>query len=155
MEEVDFSGSGGGVLNACFNCVDRPLATQPEKTAILWAGDEPGEYRHISYRELKHHVARVANVLLAHGVRSGDRVAVYLPMIPELAYTMLACARIGAIHSVVFAGFSAEALRGRILDAGARVLVTANEALRGGKRIPLKVTADQAIEGLAMVTSVL
>jgi acetyl-CoA synthetase len=155
LEEVDFSWFGGGRLNACFNCVDRHLATQPEKTAILWAEDEPGEYRTISYRELKHQVARVANVLLARGVRRGDRVCVYLPMMPELVYTMLACARIGAVHSVVFAGFSAEALRGRILDAGARLVVTANEGLRGGKRIPLKATVDRAIEGLSAVECVL
>ena len=155
MKEVDFSWYGGGRLNACFNCVDRHVATQPEKTAIVWAGDEPGEYRTVSYAELKHHVARVANVLLAHGVRRGDRVAVYLPMIPELAYTMLACARIGAVHSVVFAGFSAESLRGRILDAGAKIVVTANEGLRGGKKIPLKATVDRAVEGLSEISCVL
>jgi acetyl-CoA synthetase len=155
MKEVDFSWYGGGRLNACFNCVDRHLATQPEKTAILWAGDEPGEYRTITYAELKHHVARLANVLLAHGVRRGDRVCIYLPMIPELAFAMLACARIGAVHSVVFAGFSAESLRGRILDAGARMVITANEGLRGGKRIPLKRTVDRAIEGNSAITSVL
>jgi len=108
MEEVDFAWYSGGRLNACYNCVDRHLAAHGDKTAILWVGDEPGEYRGITYRELKHNVARVANVLLAHGVRKGDRVCIYLPMIPELAYTMLACARLGAVHSVVFAGFSAE-----------------------------------------------
>ncbi|HEY7216423.1 MAG TPA: acetate--CoA ligase [Thermoanaerobaculia bacterium] len=154
MEEVDFSWFGGGRLNACFNCVDRHLPYRGEQTAIIWAADEPGEYRRISYRELKHNVARVANVLLHHGVRKGDRVCIYLPMIPELAYSMLACARIGAVHSVVFAGFSAESLRGRILDAGCKVVLTANEGLRGGKRIPLKATVDQAIEGLSMVERV-
>ena len=155
MEEVDFSWYGGGRLNACFNCVDRHLATQPEKTAIIWAEDEPGEYRTISYRELKHQVARIANVLHANGVGRGDRVCIYLPMMPELAYSMLACARIGAVHSVVFAGFSAESLRGRILDAGAKLVITANEGLRGGKRIPLKATVDRAIEGLGGVERVL
>ncbi|HVR12111.1 MAG TPA: acetate--CoA ligase [Thermoanaerobaculia bacterium] len=155
MEEVDFSWYSGGRLNACYNCVDRHLSTHGDKAAILWAGDEPGEYRSVSYRELKHHVARVANVLLAHGVRKGDRVCIYLPMIPDLAYTMLACARIGAVHSVVFAGFSAESLRGRILDAGCKMVVTANEGLRGGKRIALKATVDQAVEGLDIVERVL
>ncbi len=154
MEEVDFSWFGGGRLNACFNCVDRHLPYRGEQTAIIWAADEPGEYRYISYREVKHNVARIANVLLHHGVRKGDRVCIYLPMIPELAYSMLACARIGAVHSVVFAGFSAESLRDRILDAGAKVVLTANEGLRGGKRIPLKATVDQAVEGLSIVERV-
>jgi acetyl-CoA synthetase len=154
-EEVDFAWFGGGRLNACYNCVDRHVATRGDKTAIIWIGDEPGEYRHITYRQVKHSVARIANVLKAHGVQKGDRVCIYLPMVPELAYTMLACARIGAVHSVVFAGFSAESLRGRILDAGCRMVVTANEALRGGRRIALKTTVDQAIEGLSLVERVL
>ena len=155
FDEVDFGWFLGGRLNACYNCVDRHLPTRGEQTAIVWAGDEPGEYRYISYREVKHNVARIANVLLSLGVRKGDRVCIYLPMIPELAYSMLACARIGAVHSVVFAGFSAESLRGRILDAGAKLVMTANEGLRGGKRIPLKATVDQAIEGLGVVEKVL
>src|SRR5262245_23895841 len=154
-EQVDFAWFQGGRLNACFNCVDRHAARNGERTAILWAGDEPGSYRHISYRDLKHHVCRIANVLLAHGVRRGDRVCLYMPMIPELAYTMLACARIGAVHSVVFGGFSAEALRDRIVDARCRMVVTANEGLRGGKRIPLKKTVDRAIEGIGFVETVL
>ena len=153
--EVDFSWFGGGRLNVAYNCVDRHLDERGDKTAIIWVADEPGEYKHITYRELKHEVARVANVLLSLGVRKGDRVCIYLPMVPELAYTMLACARIGAVHSVVFAGFSAESLRDRIIDAGAKVLITANEGLRGGKRIPLKDVCDEAIEGLSVVEKML
>lgn len=155
MEEVDFSWFSGGRLNACFNCVDRHVASTPNKTAIIWAGNEPGEYRHISYRELKHQVARLANVLLAHGVRKGDRVCIYLPMIPELAFAMLACARIGAVHSVVFAGFSSEALRDRILDAQCTVVITSNVGLRGAKQIPIKRIVDHAVEGNSRITSVL
>ncbi|MFN7965613.1 MAG: acetate--CoA ligase [Acidobacteriota bacterium] len=155
MHEVDFAWYGGGRLNACVNCVDRHLVTQPDKHAILWVGDEPEDYRFITYRELKHMVARIANVLLAHGVTRGDRVALYMPMIPELPAAMLACARIGAVHSVVFAGFSAESLRGRIVDAGAKLVITANEGVRGGKKIPLKTTVDRAVDGLSFVSSVL
>src|SRR5436305_9519342 len=154
LDEVDFSWFSGGRLNACYNCVDRHLSTQGEQTAIIWAGDEPGDYRYITYREVKHNVARIANVLRAHGVGKGDRVCIYLPMVPELAYSMLACARIGAVHSVVFAGFSAESLRDRILDAGCKVVFTANEGLRGGRKLPLKQTVDQAVEGLSLVEKI-
>jgi acetyl-CoA synthetase len=154
-EEVDFSWFSGGRLNASFNCIDRHLSTLGDKTAIIWAKDEPGEYLRISYSELKHQVCRVANVLLHHDVRKGDRVCIYMSMIPELVYTMLACARIGAIHSVVFGGFSAESLRDRIIDARCKIVVTANEGLRGGKRTPLKKTVDRAIEGMSMVETVL
>ncbi|NTX49791.1 acetate--CoA ligase [Myxococcus sp. CA039A] len=154
-EQVDFSWFSGGKLNAAYNCVDRHARERPGKAAIIWAKNEPGEYQTITFRELQHHVGRVANVLKAHGVRKGDRVCIYLPMIPELAYTMLACARLGAVHSVVFAGFSSESLRERILDCGARVLVTANEGPRGPKAVPTKAIADEAVEGLTQVTSVL
>jgi len=154
-EEVDFSWYSGGRLNACYNCVDRHVPERGDQTAIIWAADEPGVYQHISYRELKHQVARMANVLLKFGVRKGDRVCIYMPMIPETAYAMLACARIGAVHSVVFGGFSAEALRDRIVDAGAKVVITADEGLRGGRKIPLKAITDRAVEGMASVETVL
>jgi acetyl-CoA synthetase len=154
-DNVDFGWFLGGRLNACFNCVDRHLSTRGDQDAIIWAKDEPGEYQHITFRQLKHEVSKVANVLRYHGVRKGDRVCLYMPMIPELAYTMLACARIGAVHSIVFGGFSAEAIRDRVLDAGARVVVTANEGLRGGRRLRLKETVDRAVDGLDLVETVL
>ena len=148
----EFAWFVDGKLNVAFNCVDRHLAARGGQTAIIWVGDEPGTYRRISYRELHDHVCRLANVLVHHGVRRGDRVCLYLPMIPELACAMLACARIGAIHSVVFAGFSAESLRDRIVDADCRVVVTANEGLRGGKVIHLKKIVDEAIAALPVRT---
>ncbi len=154
-QEIDFAWFSGGRVNACFNCVDRHLEAKGEQTAIIWAADEPGVYRHISYRELKHQVCRLANVLLARGVKKGDRVCIYMPMVPEAAYAMLACARIGAVHSVVFGGFSAESLRDRIVDAACKVVITANEGLRGGRRIPLKSITDKAIEGMSLVETVL
>ncbi|MHC4921740.1 MAG: acetate--CoA ligase [Planctomycetota bacterium] len=155
--EEDFEKPGvawfqGGRLNACYNCVDRHLEERGDQTAIIWAGDEPGVYQHISYTELRDQVCRTANLLTQVGVRKGDRVCIYMPMIPELAFGMLACARIGAIHSVVFAGFSADSLRDRIVDADCRVVLTANEGLRGGKTIPLKNTVDAAIDGLPVHT---
>ena len=154
-EHLDFQWFPGGKLNVSHNCIDRHIEERGDKTAIVWAADEAGEYRHISYRELKREVCRVANVLLAHGVQRGDRVCIYRPMIPELAFTMLACARIGAVHSIVFGGFSAEALRDRIVDAECKVVVTANEGVRGGRVIPLKKTTDEAISGLDCVETVL
>jgi acetyl-CoA synthetase len=158
--DVDFNKAEiawylGGKLNAAHNCIDRHLSDRAEQTAIIWVGDEPGTYRHISYRELHQEVSRFANVLKRYAVKKGDRVCIYLPMIPEAVYAMLACARIGAVHSVVFAGFSADALRDRIVDADCRVVLTADEGLRGGKTIPLKQTVDSAIDGLELVHTVL
>ena len=155
FEQLDFRWFVGGQLNVAANCIDRHLAERGDKTAIIWAADEPGEYRHITYEELHREVCRVANVLSTLGVRKGDRVCIYLPMVPELALTMLACARIGAVHSIVFGGFSASALRDRIVDAACEVVVTANEGRRGGRTIPLKRTTDEAISGLDFVRHVL
>jgi acetyl-CoA synthetase len=155
FEEIDFSWFGGGRMNVAFNCVDRHAAKTPDKVALIWARNEPGEYERITYRDLKHRVGRMANALKDLGVQKGDRVCLYLPMIPELAVAMLACARIGAVHSVVFAGFSAESLRDRVLDAGAKVVITANEAMRGNKRVGLKAIVDDALAGLAVVQTVL
>lgn len=143
-----------GKLNACWNCVDRHLPTRAHKSALIWAKDAPGEYQHITYEELHGHVCRVANMLEAHGVKKGDRVCLYLPMIPELVYSVLACARLGVVHSVVFAGFSAEALRGRVEDARCKVVITADEGLRGGKTIALKSITDEAVKGLDFVEKV-
>jgi len=135
-----------GILNACYNCVDRHLDDRGDQTAIIWEPDEPGdEALHISYRELHEKVCRFANVLLSQGVMRGDRVVIYLPMIPEAAYAMLACARIGAIHSVVFAGFSPDALADRINDSNAKLVITADTAPRGGRRTALKSNTDAAL----------
>ena len=141
-----------GQLNVAANCVDRHLAQRGDQTAIIWESDDPSENRHISYRELHEQVSKFGNVLHGLGVKKGDRVVIYLPMIPEAAYAMLACARIGAVHSVVFAGFSAEALRSRVADSGAKLVITADEAPRGGRRTPLKANSDKALEGMSGVT---
>jgi acetyl-CoA synthetase len=135
----------GAQLNVSYNCIDRHLATKAEQTAIIFEADEPGNHRHISYQELHDEVCRFANILKDRGVKKGDRVCIYMPMIPEVGYAMLACARIGAVHSVVFGGFSPEALKTRILDSDCRVVITADEGVRGAKKIPLKANCDAAI----------
>ena len=138
-----------GTLNVSSNCLDRHLKTRGDKTAIIWEGDDPERSEHISYRELHERVCQCANALKSLGVKKGDRVTIYLPMIPETAVAMLACARIGATHSVVFAGFSSEALGGRIADCASTLVITADEGLRGGKRIPLKQFVDGALASRA------
>ena len=135
-----------GTLNACYNCIDRHLEKRADQTAIIWEGDDPARDLHISYRELHQRVCRMANVLKELGTKRGDRVTLYMPMIPEAAVAMLACARIGAVHSVVFGGFSPDALAGRIVDCQSNILITADEGLRGGRAIPLKKNVDAACE---------
>ncbi len=134
-----------GVLNVSQNCIDRHLKKRANQTAIIWEGDNPYDDKKITYQELHDHVCRLANVMKKHGVKKGDRVTLYMPMIPEAAYAMLACTRIGAVHSIVFGGFSPESLAGRIEDCGSHFIITADEGLRGGKKIPLKANTDAAL----------
>src|ERR1700741_4227765 len=146
-----------GVLNAAYNCIDRHLPKRANQTAIIWEGDDPAKSKHITYKELHDEVCRMANILRTRNVKKGDRVTIYLPMIPEAAYAMLACARIGAIHSVVFAGFSPDSLAQRINDCQSKVIITADEGLRGGRKVPLKANVDVALEkssGVAWVVVV-
>jgi acetyl-CoA synthetase len=145
----------GGQLNVAYNCLDRHLANRGEQVAILWEGDDPAVSNKLTYRELYQAVCRCANVLKGYGVKKGDRVAIYMPMIPETVVAMLACARIGAIHSVVFGGFSSGALKDRIVDADCRAVITADEGLRGGKRVPLKAQVDEALATCPKVDTVL
>lgn len=144
----------GGQLNVAYNCIDRHLEKRGEQIAIIWEGDNPAESAHITYNKLHHNVSRLANVLKSRGVKKGDRVCIYMPMIPEAAYAMLACTRIGAVHSVVFGGFSPDALRDRILDADCRTVITADEGVRGGKYIPLKNNVDKALQSCPDVSTV-
>ncbi|MEY4965153.1 MAG: hypothetical protein RL274_736 [Pseudomonadota bacterium] len=144
-----------GALNVSANCIDRHLATRGDLTAILWEGDDPNDSKHITYKQLHAEVCKFANVLKGRGVRKGDRVTIYMPMIPEAAYAMLACTRIGAVHSVVFGGFSPDSLAGRITDCDSRIVITADEGVRGGKPIPLKKNTDDALVKAGIVTSVI
>ncbi|MGI9439819.1 MAG: acetate--CoA ligase [Parvibaculales bacterium] len=154
-DDVSIKWYEDGTLNACYNCVDRHLAEHGDTIAIIWEGDEPDQSAHISYRQLHQEVCKFANVLKAQGVKKGDRVTIYMPMIVEAAYAMLAAARIGAIHSVVFGGFSPDALAGRIKDCQSEFIVTADEGVRGGRKIPLKANVDEALAQCADVKSVI
>ena len=145
----------GGKINATINCIDRHLKNRSDQTAIIWEGDDPSLSKEITYQQLHESVCRLSNVLKERGVKKGDRVCIYMPMIPEAAYAMLACARIGAIHSVVFGGFSPESLKDRILDSDCQTIITADEGLRGTKKIPLKQNVDQALQDCPNVHTVL
>ncbi|MBV8170158.1 MAG: AMP-binding protein, partial [Alphaproteobacteria bacterium] len=153
--DVSIKWFADGTLNASVNCIDRHLAKRANQTAIIWEGDDPKDSKHISYAELHKEVCRMANVLKAQGAKKGDRVTIYMPMIPEATYAMLACTRIGAIHSVVFGGFSPDSLANRIQDCDSNVLITADEGLRGGRKIALKANADEALKSCPSVKSVI
>ena len=161
VRAVDFTGDisikwyEDGTLNASANCLDRHLATRGDQTAILWEGDDPGESRRVTYREAYEEVCRLANVLRANGVKKGDRVTIYMPMIPEAAFSILACARVGAIHSVVFGGFSPDSIKDRVLDCESTFVITSDEGLRGGRKVPLKANVDKALESCPGVRHVL
>ena len=136
----------GGKLNVSVNCLDRHLATKGDKVALLLEGDEPGANRRMTYREVYEEVCRLSNALRAKGIKKGDRIAIYMGMVPELAVAMLACARIGAVHSVIFGGFSARSIRDRVDDSTCRAIITQDEGFRGGRTVPLKRTVDDALE---------
>ncbi|PKN58624.1 MAG: acetate--CoA ligase [Deltaproteobacteria bacterium HGW-Deltaproteobacteria-14] len=155
IDEGPFSWFADGVLNVTESCLDRHVETRPSKTAIIWEGDEPGDVRKLSYRELYRQVCKTANALKAMGLKKGERVIIYMGMVPEATIAMLACARLGAIHSVVFGGFSAEAVRDRVRDCGAELVITQDEGRRGGKAIPLKAAVDKALEGEQHIKHVL
>ncbi|HIJ38887.1 MAG TPA: AMP-binding protein, partial [Rhodospirillaceae bacterium] len=161
VKDVSFSGNvhikwfEDGTLNVAANCLDRHLAKRGDQTAIIWEGDDPNESAHITYRDLHERVCRLANAMESLGAKKGDRITIYMPMIPEAAVAMLACARIGAIHSVVFGGFSPDSLGGRIQDCDSSMLITADEGLRGGRKVPLKVNCDKALESCPSIKSVI
>ena len=145
----------GAKTNVSYNCLDRHLDTRGDKVAIIWEGDDPGDDKKITYRELHHEVCKFANALKGRGVKKGDRVSIYMPMVPEVVAAMLACTRIGAIHSIVFGGFSPEALKDRILDSDCRVVITADEGVRGARPVPLKSNTDTALESCPDVHTVI
>ena len=158
LKKVDFKSAQAswfvdGKLNVAVNCIDRHLEKNADQTAIIWESDEPDLDKKITYLELHEQVSKLGNVLRQRGVKKGDRAIIYMPMIPEAAYAMLACARIGAVHSVVFGGFSPEALKDRILDSDCRLVITADEGVRGGKKIPLKANTDKALKSCPNVHS--
>jgi acetyl-CoA synthetase len=155
MTKSEISWFTGAKLNVSYNCIDRHLATKADTTAIIFEGDNPDDSLSVTYQELHDHVCRLANLLKERGVKKGDRVCLYMPMIPEITYAMLACARIGAIHSVIFGGFSTESIKARVVDAECAVIITADESLRGGKSIPLKANVDNAVVDCPLVTSVI
>ncbi|GAB5387981.1 MAG: acetate--CoA ligase [Alphaproteobacteria bacterium] len=154
FDPVDIKWFEDGTLNACYNCLDRHLEERGDQTAIIWEGDDPGEDAHITYREAWEATCRLANAMKARGVKKGDRVTIYMPMIPEAAYAMLACARIGAIHSIVFGGFSPDSLKDRINDCESTCVITADEGLRGSKKVPLKANVDKALQSCPDVDTV-
>ena len=145
----------GGKLNVSYNCIDRHLDMRGNQTAIIWEGDDPNDSKHITYKQLHEEVCKLANVLKSRGIKKGDRVCIYMPMIPEAAFAMLACTRIGAVHSVVFGGFSPESLKDRILDSDCHIVITADEGVRGGKHVPLKANTDKAVASCPNVHTVL
>jgi acetyl-CoA synthetase len=155
MKNSEISWFTGAKLNVSYNCIDRHLATKANSTAIIFEGDDPNDDLKVTYQELHDNVCRLANLLKERGVKKGDRVCLYMPMIPEITYAMLACARIGAIHSVIFGGFSTESIKARVLDAECEVIITADESLRGGKSIPLKANVDSAVVDCPLVHSVI
>jgi len=153
-DEATIAWFEGAKLNVSYNCLDRHLASRGDQVAVIWEGDDPGVDKKITYRQLHEDVCKFANVLKSRGVEKGDRVSIYMPMVPEVVVAMLACARIGAIHSIVFGGFSPEALKDRILDSDCRVVITADEGLRGARPVPLKANADKALESCPNVHTV-
>ncbi len=155
FETAEINWFSGAKLNVAYNCIDRHLATKANQTAIIFEGDEPSDSQKITYQELHDHVGRFANLLKKQGVKKGDRVCIYMPMVPEVGFAMLACARIGAVHSVIFGGFSSESIKARVIASNCKVIITADESIRGGKKIPLKANVDLAIEDCPQISSVI